>query len=153
MRDLYHNVKVVPLLEAQDITDHTDEPSLYVDLQGFDSAMVVVNYGTVTNTDANNKVVAKLQECDADPNLNASWADVAAADMQGTFTTVDGAADDQRVDAVGYIGSKRYLRVLLDFTSAGVNPDHCPVSIEAILSVARHGPASGITPTTGASNG
>lgn len=151
MKDLYNSLSVAHLMDAQDITNHTDIGSDYVDVAPFDSAVFVVNYGTVTNTDASNKVLATLQECDTAPGTNTSWTDVATTDIQGAFTVVDGSGDDQTTQRVGYIGGKRYVRVKLDFTSAGANPDHCPVAIDAILSSARHGNPPLVTPTTAAS--
>jgi len=153
IRDIYHNMAIAHLLDSKDIVNHTDVGSDYVDLQGFEAALFKVNFGTVTNTDANNKVLPVLQVCDALPNLDASWADAATADIQGAFAAVLSAATDQLTQRVGYIGTKRYARVWLNFTSAGANPDHCPVSIDAILMSARHGPESGLTLTTGTSTG
>jgi len=152
MIDLIHDVAVVHLKDATDITNHTDIGSNYVDMAGFNSAMFLVNIGALTNQDANNCVIPILQECDAAPATNGSWGACAAADIIGsTFAVVNSAATDQLTQKAAYRGAARYLRVLLDFTSAGANPDHCPCSIDAIMFAARHGPASGVTPTSGTS--
>lgn len=153
MKEFYHDVAIAHLLDAQDITDHTDTGSKYADLAGFQSALVLANVGAVSNTDASNKLVLTLQECDSAPGTNTSWTDVASADKIGSFTAIDGSSDDQTTMGVAYIGSKRYIRVKLDFTSAGSYPDHCLIGISALLGNARHGAASSITPTTGTSTG
>lgn len=140
MKDLIHNLGYVQMLKPQDITNHTDVASGILDLSGFEGANILVDFGAVTNTDANNKVIAVLQE--SDTTANGDFAAVAAGDMSGAFTAVDAAADDECIQAVEYRGTKRYVRVLLDFTSAGANPDHCPVSITGILGYARYAPVT-----------
>lgn len=152
MKDILTDLKIVHALAAVDITDHTDEGVNYVDLAGYEGAIAMVNFGAVTNVDASNKVIPVLQHCDSAPATNASWAAVDAADIVGsTFAAVLSATTDDLTQVAGYIGSKRYLRVVLDFTSAGTNPDHCPVSVNYILGCARHGAANASTPTTGTS--
>jgi hypothetical protein len=152
MKDISTDIAIAHLMDAQDITNHTDVGSNYIDLQGFESAMAIVNLGTLTNQDANNCVIPVLQECDSAPGTNVSWSAVAAADTVGsTFAVANSAATDQMTQRCGYIGSKRYLRVWLNFTSAGANPDHCPVSIDCILSDARHGAAASATLVTAVS--
>lgn len=153
MKDLFNDIKIVHLKDCANITDHTDVGLNYVDLQGFESAIMMVNYGAVTTLGTADKVIAVLQECDASPTLDASWSAVATGDMNGAFTLLDGETDDQTTQAVGYLGTKRYLRVLLDFTSAGTHPNTCYVSCDAILGYARHGSATDTTVTSGTSTG
>lgn len=152
MKDLYTDIKIAHILDAKNITNHTDVGTNYVDLAGFESAVALINIGALTNQDADNKVIPILQECDSTPTANVSWSAVAVADMQGAFAAVTSASTDQCSQAVGYIGSKRYLRILLDFTSAGANPDNCNVSADVILGDARHGAACDATVVTGTSN-
>lgn len=155
MRELQHGMAVADLMVANDITNHTDVASKYASRAGFgDSPVtVLVNFGAVTNTDGSNKVLPVLQEATdgEDPSLDASYADCAAGDVLGAFTVVDGAADDEVTQKVTYVGSAKYLRVLLNFTSAGANPDHCPVAIVACIPT--QGTGTPGTITTGTSNG
>ena len=151
MKDIYNDFKVVHLLDCKNIVDHTDIGTDYVDLQGFESAMVLVNYGAVATLGSADKVIAVLQECDSAPATNTSWTAVASTDYQGAFTVLDAATDDQCTQVVGYLGDKRYIRVLLDYTSAGTHPNGCYVSADAILGNARHGSAVDATPTSGTS--
>lgn len=66
------------------------------------SALVVVFTGTLTD----GSVAITLEES-AD---NSTWNTVAAPDLQGTAPTV-ASTDDDKVFELGYVGSKRYLRV------------------------------------------
>jgi hypothetical protein len=151
MKDFLHPIYVAHLLDAKNITDHTDIGSDYVDMAGFEQVAVLVNFGAVTTIDTSNKVIPVLQECDTLPGTNTSWTDVAAGDILGAFTAVDGASDDQATQRVCYIGDARYLRVKLDFTSAGAQPDTCNVSIDVILASPRHGMAADQTVITAVS--
>ena len=151
MKDMYSCIRIAHILDAKNITNHTDIGSDYIDLAGWESATAFVNFGALTNQDANNWVIPVLQSCDSAPGTNVSWAAVPAADINGAFAAVNSASTDQCTQAVGYKGSKRYLRILLDFTSAGANPDNCNVSAGVILCAARHGVASDQSLTIGTS--
>lgn len=134
MRDLYHNIAVVQLLSPTDITTN-DTYSSIVDLQDFEACDIIVNLGVCTGATVNTYVTPILQESDS---LNeADFGAVSSSDYIGGLTKVDDLAEDNTVQHVGYIGSKRYLRVLMDVTSTMTN---VPVSITAILSGARHNP-------------
>lgn len=49
----------------------------------------------------------------------------------GTFAVVDAAADDEQLYKVNYLGTKRYVRVVANFT--GTHTNGCPVACHAVL--------------------
>lgn len=115
----------------------TETPSTGVDLKGFNSATVIAAIGTITNI-ANSPVPSwtlKLQESDTS---NASFTDVDEDDMlldygnndgsvtSGVFATVDAAAEDDSIYTCGYIGTKRYIRVV---ATAADTPGATPISV------------------------
>lgn len=67
------------------------------------SALVVVHTGTMTD----GTVAISLQESDD----NSAWSNVAAADLQGSAISIAN-TDDDKIFELGYVGSKRYLRVV-----------------------------------------
>lgn len=137
MKDLKNRVAVAHLLDAQSI--NADTATDYVDLAGFNSAIVLVNLGSATFSGAS--ITPKLQESNT---TNATdFSDVDAGDMIGSFTTVDDANKDQTTQVVGYIGSMRYIRVLLDIEGTLT----IPVAVDAVLSDAAVEPPS--APTVG----
>ena len=146
MRDLKNNVAVVSLLDPVTLTTTAiaDTKTNYTDLQGYDSAVVAVSYGTVATPATNSELIAVLQE--SDTTADDDFDTVASTDMIGAFTAVDGAADDNTVQRVGYIGSKRYIRVLLDITNTGAGLTSVPVAVTAILGNADTCPAVAPTP-------
>lgn len=70
-----------------------------VDLQGFNSAAIVITPGTITD----GTHTPKVEESDD----NAAWNDVPAAALVGTLAAIA----SNTVQKVGYKGGKRYLRV------------------------------------------
>jgi hypothetical protein len=85
-----------------------------VDLQGFESALIVIETGTIT--DGTHTI--EVQES----NDNSTFTAVADADLQGTEPAI-GVSDDNAIYKIGYIGNKRYIRVAVtvsDATTGGV---------------------------------
>jgi hypothetical protein len=71
-------------------------------VDSFTSAMFIVYTGTITD----GTHTFTCQESDD----NSTFTAVAAAELQGTSPVVT-ATDDDQVYAIGYMGSKRYLRL------------------------------------------
>ena len=74
-----------------------------VDTAGYDSATAYVYPGTWTD----GVHTPKLQ----DSPDNATWTDVAAAQLVGAFTAITSVATAVN-EKVGYVGANRYLRVV-----------------------------------------
>jgi hypothetical protein len=133
-RDLHSCIKAVTHVPAQAITA-TNTPSAGVDLNGFDSAEFLIQVGTVTNIGNSPQPTwaFKLQESDSsgsgftdvtDSNAvlveSAQSPLVAPDSSSGVFLTIDNGAEDATHYRVGYIGSKRYVRVV---ATAANTPD------------------------------
>ncbi len=129
-RDLYHNVAVVHLFDAKDITT-SDTASAILDTAGFESAMILVNVGAITTPDSNSYITPVLQE--SDTTADSDFTSVASTDIIGAFTKMDAATEDQVTQAVGYIGSKRYIRVNIDITDADGGISHALVAVDGLL--------------------
>lgn len=80
-----------------------------VDLQGFDAATVCITTGVIT--DGTHTI--SLQESDD----NSTFTNVVAADLLGTAPAI-ATTDDNVVFRFGYIGNKRYVRVVTTVASA-----------------------------------
>lgn len=80
-----------------------------VDLANYDGCLAVINFGVITD----GGWTPKLQESDD----NSTFTDVAAADQVGTFTEA-GSASDETTQQAAYIGTKRYVRVVVTESSA-----------------------------------
>lgn len=143
-RDLHSNIKTVKHLSAAAYTT-TQTPSNGIDRQGFSSLEFLISIGVVTNI-ANSPQPSwafKLQESDSQ---STGFSDVTDSDVElvgsakspvaapnsstGVFLTVDAAAEDDQTYRVGYIGNKRYVRVV---ATAANTPGSTPLSIVAVL--------------------
>ncbi len=106
-RDISSNLGPVSSVGA-DGNRTADVTGSSVDLRGFDSAMVVVDYADITD----GGFTAKVQESDDD----STFTDVAAADLVGSFSEYTTGTDTQKVS---YAGDARYIRVFVEETTAG----------------------------------
>jgi hypothetical protein len=138
MRDLYSNLGVAVLLAAA--TYAADNTPAAVDLDGFDSALLAIEVGAggiaFSNT---NKVEFLLTHSDDDSVYEAVTIDdvlgltaVGAGGIVKTLNSAHAAAD---VTLVGYIGGKRYLKLLADFS--GTHGTGTPLSALVIKGNAR----------------
>lgn len=142
-RDISQNLKVSQILDPATLT--ADANSSSVDSQGFRSLMLVANIGESGDTLSSSvKIELEVEES----SDNSTWTDVADADLidavsgtnDGTFALIDAPAEDDSVYKVGYIGDKRYVRVVVNLT--GTHTNGTPVSVSAILGHAEHKPVS-----------
>lgn len=122
-----------------------DNTPAAVDLRGYESATVLVNVGVGGITfDATNKVEFKLTHSDDDSTYTAVTVDeVTGLESVGTggiirsLVAAHAAATSTRV---GYIGGKRYLKVLADFS--GTHGAGTPISVPVILTRAHQRPVA-----------
>jgi hypothetical protein len=138
-RDLYHNLARVHLLDPQDITVN-DTSSNILDTQGFESAAILAIIGAITTPDSTSYLTPVLQE--SDTTADADFTDVAAGDIQGGFSKIDSATEDQTTQIAAYIGSKRYIRVKFDITDDDGGISNALVAAVGLLGVPRHAPAT-----------
>lgn len=142
-RDLHSNIKVVQhLIAIVGNNDTEGTPAAGIDTTGFDALEFIVSLGDSGDTLSGSlKVDMKIEHSDTDSGYAAvTSADdvivgsnprVAAPDSNGIFATVDAPAEDQTLFRIGYRGSKKFVRVWLDFT--GTHTNGIPCSVIAIL--------------------
>lgn len=139
MRDLHNNIHPVPaIVPVAARTDNTPIVSTIVDLQGFDSAELVLVNGA--NTDANATFAVLIEDGDA-----ANLSDAAAVDdkfLLGSeaiagFTAAD---DDNKCRKIGYVGPKRYVRATI--TPSGNDAGNIFVAGVWLLGHPRHAPTT-----------
>ena len=143
MQDLKNNIGVVQSLApaARD----ADANGTGVDLQGFESATVVIDMGAEGITlSTTNKIEIELEHSDDDSTYTdvTSSADVIGAtpDSSGVVATFDANTEIPAVATVGYIGGKRYIRAIANFS--GTHGTGTPLSVSVIKSHARSNPVS-----------
>lgn len=145
-RDMFHRFS--PKMSLDIAVRTADANGAGIDLAGFEGALVLGIVGaegvTLSGTD---KIELELEESDDD----STYTDVAAADMVGgekasggKFATFDANAEAPAVQPVAYVGSKRYIRGVANFS--GTHATGTPVGIAVVRGFARHAsPAAGDT--------
>lgn len=114
-RDLYHNLAHVQALAPAAKTATAN--GLDIDLSGFESVEFALNVGTVTD----GTHTPKLQEADDNGSgAPGTYSDVAAANLLGSFTALTTGAGNggSAIQHVGYIGSKRWVRIVMTVSGA-----------------------------------
>ena len=113
-----------------------------VDIQGYENVAIVVDSGiegiTLSST---NKIEFELEHSDDD----STYVDASSADVNGTlganglFLTLDDNAESPQISEIEYLGTKRYVRVVANFS--GTHGTGTPISAFVILGKPRHAPA------------
>lgn len=135
LNDIKDNVKVVSMIDPASYTATKSDGSI-IDLQGYDSCVVCVQTGAIATADGSNYVTFTISEGD-----DAALGDAATATaIQGSFAVLNStSADDSMIlSKVGYVGTKRYIRVVA--TETGTT--EAIYSAFAILGSARSAPVS-----------
>ena len=124
-RGIHDTIKVSRALQQQLLTN-TGSPDMLdtgdVDLQGFDSAMFMVDFGDIDEIGGSPvggaQVEVRLQHADDDGAGAAdTYENVASDDVDGPGTITNGivatVATDAALVAFGYVGPRRFVRVQL----------------------------------------
>jgi hypothetical protein len=136
MKDLSNELEIAVSLAPTSRTADTDGTG--VDLQGFEGAVIEFQVGaegvTLSGTD---KITLEIEESDD----NVTFTDVAAADLvgeesAGVVKTLDDNAEAPANYSAGYIGSKRYIRGVLNY--AGTHGAGTVIGCTVIKGKARH---------------
>jgi hypothetical protein len=132
MKDLISEIAIADLLPVA--TYAADNTPAAVDLLGFESAVIdlAIGVGGITFT-GTNKIEFVLTHSDD----NSSYSNVADADMKGVTGITNGiikslvaAHAAAEVIKLGYVGGKRYLKLLADFS--GTHATGTPLAASVI---------------------
>lgn len=100
-----------------------------IDRAGYEEVVLIAIFGESGDTLSGSvKVEMEVEHSDD----GSTWADCAAADLigdtaAGQFAVVDGAADDQQAYTCAYVGGKRYVRAVANFT--GTHSNGIPLTV------------------------
>ncbi|WP_285020240.1 hypothetical protein [Novosphingobium sp. fls2-241-R2A-195] len=137
MRDMANHIEVRrAIAPVAPTTDNTPYVSSIIDVAGFDNLVFAILLGALADADATFAVL--IEHGDA-----ANLSDAAAApDVALTGTEASAGftfADDNKVRKIGYVGSKRYVRLTITPTN---NTGAASIAAVAILSGSRYSPGS-----------
>lgn len=106
-REAVTDARFVSILEPE--TQDATVTSTHADLQGADAAEVIVHYGDVTAAAGAHRFNLKLQH--SDTTTGGDFVDVPDGLLRGEFDVLENGVTEG-VMAVGYVGNKRYLRLV-----------------------------------------
>ncbi len=124
MRSLHENIKITKLLDP--LIRTADANSTAVDVLGYESLVMAAMIGITGDTLSGSvKVEVEVEESDD----NSTFTDVANADLTnyvtgtnvGTIAVIDDNAEDDVIVSTGYKGSKRYVRLVFNYTGTHTN--------------------------------
>lgn len=104
------------LAPAAAITNHTTFATDMMDIRGARGAEIDVISGAQVGNDASNTLTPVLQE--SDTIHDADFSGVAASDIVGG--ALPGVLAPNSTIKIGYLGSKRYIRVNMVFVGTGI---------------------------------
>lgn len=119
MQDMHSDLSVASAIDAATLA--TDNTPVAIDLRGFDAAEIVVAIGAggITFT-ASNKIEFKLTHSDDDasyePVTEGDVLGVEAIGTGGVIKALVAAHAQAGVYRFGYVGGKRYLKLLAAFS-------------------------------------
>lgn len=127
MRDIMNGLDLKRAVSPQAArTDNTAIVSTVADLKGYDGAMLAINIGANTDTNATFAVLIE------DSDDNSTFAAVADEYLNGTEALAGFQFDDDNeLRKVGYVGIKRYLRATI--TPSGNDSGNIFVAAEWVL--------------------
>ncbi len=131
VRDLYNNLKAVVAINPT--TGKDNLTGNLIDLQGFNGALVVVQSGTITD----GTFTFELRHGNASDG--SDLVAVPDEDLLGT-EPVFAATDDNVVKQFGYIGTKRYIKLVA--TVSGSPTTGGTLGAVVIKGFPRHAPVS-----------
>lgn len=138
MRDGKSNLQIVHL-GTLTLSGTTPNASAWVDTRGFDECTILLSTNTVTDAGDSAGFTGTVQHSDLTTAASAA-AIVAADTVDGVISqTVTLDTDDNKdIGAVGYVGSKRYVRQ----NFVGTTGTNAVVVVRAILSNAARAPTT-----------
>jgi hypothetical protein len=133
MRDLANRVVQTAVLAP--VVQNATVTSAAIDLEGFNSAMISVASGVEGVTLSGSvfwTFILQHSDDDSTYTVVSSSKDVTdgSIDSNGIFLTLDDNAETPQVSGIGYIGGKRYLKVVT--TKNGTMSTGTPISVNCV---------------------
>ena len=134
MRDLANRVVQTAVLAP--VVLNATATSAAIDLEGFNSAMISVATGVEGVTLSGSvfwTFILQHSDDDSTYTVVSSDSDVTdgSIDSNGIFLTLDANGETPQVSGIGYIGGKRYLKVVS--TKNGTMATGTPISVNCVL--------------------
>lgn len=128
MKDLHNIINPLLAIAPVSVADTTVTTSGAIDLQGYNACEFVLLTGSLADADATFTV--EVDECDTS---GGSYTAVADSDLIGTEALASFVfSDDNKTRKIGYIGSKRFVKISI---TPAANASAALIAAVAILGV------------------
>ena len=139
MFDLHNNIHPVRGISPQNINTSATHNGTIVDILGYQSLEFVLAMGSLADVNATFTVrVQHGDTADLSDAVNVPDSFLIGTEAEASFDF----SNDNELRKIGYIGDKRYVRLVL--TSAG-NTGDAFISVIAILGDPRHAPTPSLS--------
>jgi hypothetical protein len=90
----------------------------WIDMQGWEALTFTVSTGTVTDAGTTSGFAFEVQESDTTAAADATAvADADLVGLESALTVTDDTDDNKLIGSIGYVGSKRYVRIVATGTT------------------------------------
>lgn len=125
------------------IVKNSDTNCTGINTAGFTDLMFQVLVGASADSlSSTNKIELELEESDDDSTYtdcaNTAVHGAVTGTNTGTFAVIDGTSDDDTLYTCRYLGTKKYARVVLNFS--GTHTTGTPIGVVAVQSGERYIP-------------
>jgi hypothetical protein len=134
-QDLHNNIQVLSVFDPIDLgTGNTAKVGEIIDRQDAMALEFIIQTGSLSDADATFTVLVE----DGDNSALSDAATVAASELLGTTAAASFIfSDDNKIAKIGYVGSKRYVRLTV---TPAANTGAVLISACAILGTLRAAP-------------
>lgn len=112
--ELLHDVKIVNALNQAATLTATTTGNI-IDRQGYQHALFAIQVGTSTTADGSNYMTVSLTASD-DSGMSGEEAVTSSNGLVGANLVINATGDANKVNVIGYNGSRRYLRLAVTET-------------------------------------
>ncbi len=139
MKDLVSDLLPVTNIDPIVANNTAEGTGGAIDLQGFEGALMIAHLGASLDT-LSGSVYVTVSFQESDTTTAGDFANIAAGNLKGgaNDVVVDAAAEDEIVITRGYLGTKRYVRILITFT--GTHTNGFPLNAIIVKGKPRHAP-------------
>ena len=90
----------------------------WIDMQGWEALTLTVSTGTVTDAGTASGFAFEVQESDTTAAADATAvADADLVGLESALTVTDDTDDNKLIGSIGYVGGKRYVRIVATGTT------------------------------------
>ncbi len=127
MKDSHNNFKVSRAISPVTVSNNTAQVGQIIDTQGYDSLEFLIAAGSLADLDATYTVLVE----EGDDSGLSDAAAVADTDLLGTEAEAGfDFSNDDEVRKIGYIGSKRYVRLTITPANNTANASLSAVAVQ-----------------------